>query len=167
MLVVLLGSPVIAFAGKTLADIMVMITGYFQNFLILIISFAIVTFVWNVYRYFFTSDVGGDKKKEAALYVMYSVIGFFVIFSMWGLVAVVKNTFNLPDEKPAWPFSVGGLNPGPGAPSTQQTAPAGPRGSTPQTAPAGNRSSTADISNPSPATFSGLKVQGKNEGTGE
>jgi hypothetical protein len=32
------------------------------------------------------------------------VIGFFVILSIWGLVNVLSNTFNLPKNQPAWPF---------------------------------------------------------------
>jgi hypothetical protein len=109
------GIPALAFAqnnGKTLRDIAVTVTGYLQVAIVLTISFAIVTFVWNVYRYFFTKDVSGENKKEAGLYVLYSVVGFFVILSFWGLVAVLRNSFKLPDSQPSWPFNIGGSSSG-------------------------------------------------------
>jgi hypothetical protein len=79
-----------------------------------IIALAVATFVWNVYGYFFTEK----DKKEAGKYVLFSVIGFFVILSIWGLVNVLSNTFNLPKNQPAWPFggsvNTGGNNSSPG-----------------------------------------------------
>lgn len=91
-------SPVVTFAaGKTLKDIADLIVEYLNIGLALIIGLAVVTFVWNVYLYFFTEK----DKTDAAKYVMYSVIGFFVILSFWGIVAVVRNSLNLDDSKPA------------------------------------------------------------------
>lgn len=97
--------PFVAFAAqKTLGDIINIIIGYFTSFITLIIGLAVLTFMWNVYRYFFTEK----DKKEAGLYVMYSVIGFFVILSLWGLVNILTNTFNLDKTVPGWPFTTGG-----------------------------------------------------------
>mgnify|MGYP003408869047 FL=1 len=99
-------SPVVTFAaGKTLKDIADLIVEYLNIGLALIIGLAVVTFVWNVYLYFFTEK----DKKDAAKYVMYSVIGFFVILSFWGIVAVVRNSLNLDDSKPA-SLNFGGAN---------------------------------------------------------
>lgn len=100
------GTPLLTFAaGKNLSDIMIIITRYFESFGIFIIGLAIVTFIFNVYRYFFLET---EKRKEAGLYVLYSVIGFFVILSIWGLVALLTNSFQLDNNKPNWPFSSGG-----------------------------------------------------------
>jgi|GEM_PF-2305840 len=98
--------PIITFAaGKTLGDIVVTIIRYFNVAIALIIGLAMVTFVWNVYRYFFT-----DKNKtDAGKYVLYSIIGFFVILSIWGLVAILTNTLKLDNTTPDYPFfRVGG-----------------------------------------------------------
>jgi len=96
--------PVQALAGQkyTLACLASIITQYLQVGIYLIISLAVVTFVWNIYRYFFTEK----DKKEAGMYVLYSTIGFFVILSLWGLVAILRNSLNLPDNQPPnFPFS--------------------------------------------------------------
>lgn len=82
--------------AKTLKDIAKLITEYLNIGLMLIISLAVVVFVWNVFKYFFTEA----DRKEAGMYVLYSVIGFFIIFSFWGLVAIVRNSLQLEDQAP-------------------------------------------------------------------
>lgn len=91
--------PFATIAVKNLCELVSLTIYYFNTAIYMIIGLATVYFVWNVYRYFFTADV--ENKKEAGLYVMYSVIGFFVIISFWGLVNIVKNTFNLDTQVPS------------------------------------------------------------------
>jgi cellulose synthase/poly-beta-1,6-N-acetylglucosamine synthase-like glycosyltransferase len=93
-------------ATYTLACLISKVIGYFQQFITLIIALAMLVFVWNIFNYFFKADV--SNKKDAGLYVLYSVIGFFVILSIWGLVAILKNTLNLPTTQPMWPFGGSG-----------------------------------------------------------
>ena len=105
--------PQITFAAtqpKNLLDLAGIVIKYLNVGIILIISLAVVTFIWNVYRYFFTEK----DKKEAGMYVLYSVIGFFVILTFWGLVAIITGSLNLPNNQPAFPFgaSIGGTNGG-------------------------------------------------------
>lgn len=89
----------------TLACLVSKVIQYLQIGIMLIISLAVVTFVWNIYRYFFKADV--ENKKEAGMYVLYSTIGFFIILSFWGLVAIISNTLNLPSSGAPWPFGGG------------------------------------------------------------
>lgn len=97
----LVAMPLMTFAaGKDLQWLMQLVTNYFENFIILIISLAVVTFTWNIYRYFFTEK----DKKEAGLYVLYSTVGFFVILSIWGLVNILTNTLQLNNGQPTYPF---------------------------------------------------------------
>jgi len=58
-------------------------------------------FVWNVYKYFIAGSDNAESKKEAGLYVMWSLAGFFVILSFWGLVAILTNTFKLENSIPS------------------------------------------------------------------
>jgi hypothetical protein len=102
-LVAFFGFPLITLAaGKTLRDIIAIVVDYLSIGIALIISLAVVTFTWNVYRYFFQADA--ENKKEAGMYVLYSTIGFFVILSLWGLVNILRNTFELDDSMPNLPF---------------------------------------------------------------
>lgn len=85
----------------TLKDLVATFIDYLNIAIYLIISLAVLTFIWNIYRYFFTEK----DKKEAGQYVLFSTIGFFVILSFWGLVAIVSNSLKLPTNRPSWPFS--------------------------------------------------------------
>jgi hypothetical protein len=77
---------------KTLKDLIGVVVGYFNIALAVIMGVAVVMFVFYVVKYFITPN---DQRTEAAQYVLWSLVGFFIIFSMWGLVNILKGTFNL------------------------------------------------------------------------
>ncbi|MDO8575370.1 MAG: hypothetical protein Q7R78_01570 [bacterium] len=80
--------------SSNLSDVVTFILGYFDKAILLILGLCVVLFVWGVYQYFFVKNESGDGKKgEAGMFVMYGVIGFFIILSFWGLVSILKNTF--------------------------------------------------------------------------
>ncbi len=89
-------APAIAFASsKTLSDLVITVTGYLNQALVLMMSLAVVIFVWQIIQYYIKPDA---ERAEAGKYVMYSVIGFFIILSFWGIVNVLQNTFGLDNE---------------------------------------------------------------------
>lgn len=93
---------------RTLKDLAGLFVDYLNIGIELIIALAVITFIWKVYEYFFTEK----DRAEAGKYVAYSVIGFFVILSMWGLVALLRNTINLPNQRPSFPFGGSGTTGG-------------------------------------------------------
>lgn len=103
--------PNLVFAeGKDLKYLATRVAEYLNIGLSLIIGLAVLTFVWNIYRYFFTEK----ERTEAGYYVMYSIIGFFLILSFWGLVAIVRNSLNLDDQAPVFRFGTFNNNGGAG-----------------------------------------------------
>ena len=85
--------PLTAFAAdKKLSDIINTIVSYLGDILFLLMALAVVIFVWYVIKYFIMPN---ESRKEAGQYVMYSLIGFFVILSMWGIVSVISNTLDI------------------------------------------------------------------------
>ena len=82
----------LAASGDTLATLIDLIISYLNKGLVLLMGVAVVIFVWNVVKYFVLST---EDHKAAAPYVLWSVVGFFVILSFWGLVNVLENTFGL------------------------------------------------------------------------
>ncbi|MCX6715883.1 MAG: hypothetical protein NT077_02565 [Candidatus Taylorbacteria bacterium] len=86
--------PSIAYAATSdkLSDIITKIVGYLSDILFLMMAVAVVVFVWYVIKYFILPN---EDRKSAGLYVMYSLIGFFVILSLWGIVNILTNTFGL------------------------------------------------------------------------
>jgi ABC-type Na+ efflux pump permease subunit len=93
--------PVITFAeGKDLNDLVQLVGKYLNAGVGFILSLAVVMFIYNVFKYFIAGGDNAESKKEAGLYVMWSIIGFFVILSFWGLVRIVTNTFKLDSQAP-------------------------------------------------------------------
>lgn len=97
--------------NKDLGCVIDTIIKYLNQALVLLIGVAVVIFVWYVIRYFIRPNT---ERKDANLYIMYSLIGFFVILSFWGLVNILQNTFNLKNEdnQPSSWTSFKGLFPG-------------------------------------------------------
>lgn len=101
--------PAIAFAQqKDLKYIIGLIVTYFNYAVYLIMGLAVVLFVWNIFKYFIKGGDDVGAKKEAGMYVLWSVVGFFVILSFWGMVNILTNTFKLDSSQPSGFFGTFG-----------------------------------------------------------
>lgn len=59
-----------------------------------IIALTTLTFVYGIILYISRAD-DESKRKEGAKYMMYGIIGLFVMLSVWGLVNLILGTFGL------------------------------------------------------------------------
>lgn len=59
----------------------------------MLIAVAFITFLWGVYKYFIVPD---GEREEGKQFIMYGLIGFVIIVSVWGLVNMVKTTLIAP-----------------------------------------------------------------------
>ena len=57
----------------------------------IIVSLAIVWFIWNVFQYVIAADEA--KKADAKKYMVWGIVAIFVMVSIWGLVAILQSTF--------------------------------------------------------------------------
>lgn len=57
-----------------------------------LIALSVIVFVWGVFRY---TIVEGDERSKSRDIMLYGIIGLFVMVSVWGLVAIVRNTLGL------------------------------------------------------------------------
>lgn len=72
------------------------IIGIINNALVpLLIAVAFIVFLYGVYKYFIAGAEKDTEREEGRKFVFWGIIGFVVILSVWGLVAIVRNTFNL------------------------------------------------------------------------
>lgn len=55
---------------------------------------AVVVFLWGVVKYI-TSSGDEEKRKSAKGYIIYGLIGIFVMVALWGIVTVVASTLGL------------------------------------------------------------------------
>ena len=76
--------------GNTIIDII-------NNVLVpLVFALAFIVFLWGVFQYFIAGADNEDKHKEGRQFVLWAIIGFVIIFTLWGLVNIVVSTLNLP-----------------------------------------------------------------------
>jgi len=99
-----LSLPLIAFAQATsgtkdLKYVIGIVVNYLNIALELMMGVAVVMFVFYVIKYFM---LPADNRTEAWQYVLWALVGFFVIFSMWGLVNILIGTFSLDTNPKSW-----------------------------------------------------------------
>ena len=58
----------------------------------LLISLAVVWFIWYVFRYLIASE-DEEKRSAAKKGMVWGIIAIFVMVSIWGLVAILQATF--------------------------------------------------------------------------
>ena len=60
----------------------------------LLFAVALLIFTWGVVKYVIAGD-GSEDREEGRWFMIYGVIGFFVMVSVWGLVRLVSNTIDI------------------------------------------------------------------------
>jgi len=92
-------APVFAYAqsGSLISDIIYKIVYIFNYLVIIIMALGSVVFLWGVISYI---TAAGDEVKLASAknYITYGIITLFVMAAVWGLVAVLQNTFGIGAE---------------------------------------------------------------------
>lgn len=64
------------------------------NVVSLLITIAMIGFIWGVIQMFINPN-NEEARKQGKSYVIWGLVGLFVIISVWGLVGVLTNTFGI------------------------------------------------------------------------
>ena len=70
-----------------------LINGLLRPAIPLIISLTVVVFLYGVFKYIFAN--GGEDKEKGRDFMIWGIIGLFIMVSVWGLVAILSDTLNL------------------------------------------------------------------------
>lgn len=94
----LMAIPVLAAPPENFKQVIenVFIGGILRPLVPFLIGLAVVVFIYGVIILMFSE--GGEKKEEGKQFMFWGIIGIFVMVSVWGLVAIVSNTFNLDNQ---------------------------------------------------------------------
>lgn len=65
----------------------------------LLIGLAVVFFLIGIVKFMFSAG-DAEKRKEGRNMMIYGVIGMFVMISLWGLVNLLSETFDLDNRLP-------------------------------------------------------------------
>lgn len=69
------------------------ISGFINSIIPILISLGVVYFIWGVISYAIAKEE--EAKKEGRARIIYGIIALLVIVSIWGLVAILQNTFGI------------------------------------------------------------------------
>lgn len=64
---------------------------------------AFIVFIFGVFQYFILSKGDEEKAGQARSLMLYGLIGFFVMVSVWGLVNILLGTLSLQSNVPNYP----------------------------------------------------------------
>ncbi len=56
-----------------------------------VFALAFIVFLWGVFQAFILGANNEEKRKEGAKFVLWALIGFVVMLSIWGLVNLAKS----------------------------------------------------------------------------
>lgn len=91
--------PTLVFASNmTLRDLLGVVAGYMDIGLRVLMGLAVLIFVYNIVQLFIKPS--GDDRAEAKQYLLWSILGFFVILTFWGMVNILIGTFGFSNNAP-------------------------------------------------------------------
>lgn len=88
-------APLSAFAAISNASLT-----YYRDFIVntvngvlmpVLMALALLFFIWGVFRYYIKGADSDTERETGHKFILWSVIGFAVIVSVWGLVNVVTS----------------------------------------------------------------------------
>ena len=84
--------PIFTIAADDVLGVISTIKSIFSAVIPLIISLAIIYFIWSTAQYILKE---GEAKNEAKMHMIWGIIILFVMISVWGLVGILTSTFLL------------------------------------------------------------------------
>lgn len=100
--------PVVAFAQSATQPIQSAqalsswIVDFINNILVpLIFALSFVVFIFGIFRYFIAGAANEEKRKSGRDIMIYGIIGFAVMITVWGLVHLLTGTITLNNAVPS------------------------------------------------------------------
>ncbi|MEA2112774.1 MAG: hypothetical protein U9P50_02260 [Patescibacteria group bacterium] len=90
-------TPVLTFAGGGIEDVLDTFSGLMGTLMPILISLAVIFFIFSLLMYILRE---GEEKAKAKTQMIWGIVILFVMISVWGLVGVLGDTFNLDNDAP-------------------------------------------------------------------
>lgn len=94
--------PIVAFGDVTDANTLFALIETILGYILpILISIAVIWFIYNVFAYVIAGDE--EKKKEAKNNMIWGIVALFVMTSVWGFVNILGGTLGLKTTPPSLP----------------------------------------------------------------
>jgi hypothetical protein len=77
----------------------------------IVFALAFIVFIWGIFQYFIAGGHDEEKRDAGKSLMLWGLIGFFVMVSVWGLVNILLGTFQLNNnvrQYPTAPYTIKG-----------------------------------------------------------
>jgi len=78
----------------TLAQFLGTLTGILNQIVPFILGLAVLVILWGIFTYI-TKAGEEEKRAEAKKFILYGILGLFIMVSLWGFVGILVNTFGI------------------------------------------------------------------------
>lgn len=80
----------------TFREFVLLLVKVFNDIIIpLLVAIAFFIFLWGTFQYFFIKREDPTARKEGGQFMLWGIISFAVVVSMWGLVSILLKSFGL------------------------------------------------------------------------
>ena len=92
------------FSGLTMADTVVLAVQFSEQMgaFTIVIALALLYFFWGLARFILNAG-DEDAQKAGKSIMLWGIIAFFVMVSVWGIVNFIGNAFNFDETTPELP----------------------------------------------------------------
>ena len=93
--------PMIAFARfEQLGEFVTEINVFINSTLVpLVFAIAFIVFLWGVFKAFILGGADETKRSEGRQLMLYAIIGFLLMVSIWGIVNLLSRGFGFSNEE--------------------------------------------------------------------
>jgi len=85
--------------GSTIGAYLESIVGFINVYLIpFLFAIAFYVFIWGIFNYFIAGGANEEQRDKGKQLVMWGIIGFVIMVSVWGLINLVTNTLNFDES---------------------------------------------------------------------
>jgi len=88
-----LGMPLLV-SAQSLQDIITTFRSAVDVLIPLLMGLCVAVFLWGLVKYMWSAGDSG-KQTEAKGYIIYGLIGIFVLVAFWGIVSFIALTFGI------------------------------------------------------------------------
>ncbi len=81
-------------ASADVFDVLTVLTDFFFNVVPLLMSVAVLVFFWGIIK--FIAQAGDERAvEEGKGFIIYGLVGIFVIITLWGIVGFMQESLGL------------------------------------------------------------------------
>jgi uncharacterized membrane protein len=105
--IALLPGVAAASVGQSISSLLALVSQTLGALVYIVMSLGLLVFLWGVVKYVINNS--DEEKKAARQYMVWGIIGLFVMSTVWGIVGLLKDTIwgsaniGLPPEIPSVP----------------------------------------------------------------